>query len=455
MRQKAVVFLMIVAILIGILITAVSSEDWFLTAFTLGVYGLLLLLFHRLYNLLNWIDPTVLFVVYYATFIGIGIVATDYYDLVLTPGVSVAAVVGLAAFLVGAVASDMLASPPGRIKIRRSVSVVSTYRPGEIAWARVFLLVGALILLYYYYRVDTIPLLAEDAENVRVTVKAGQGYLPIVAYAFLVTGTLNTMALATTKTRLSVLFAGVVSLLGAILLLGVGFRAPSLYLLFDSFIVYAFMKRHKIPIGWLLFMGSFAILNVGLLGYFRLRGSWATSLYAIIRIAVWRIFLNNLQALNYVFNLFPVSEPYMWGRSYLVDASVVLPGYQPHFGFWLKDRLGLQFAGGGLTQTVVGELYLNWSWWGIIIGMFTLGILFRILYRALAKEQCLSTSKLALLVLLSTSLMPIVNSGVVLVLLINTIPLVAVFIAYRLCVRIGWPLPRGSRISNKPVSVRL
>ena len=126
MRQKAVVFLMIVAILIGILITAVSSEDWFLTAFTLGVYGLLLLLFHRLYNLLNWIDPTVLFVVYYATFIGIGIVATDYYDLVLTPGVSVAAVVGLAAFLVGAVASDMLASPPGRIKISRSVSVVST-----------------------------------------------------------------------------------------------------------------------------------------------------------------------------------------------------------------------------------------------------------------------------------------------------------------------------------------
>jgi len=178
------------------------------------------------------------------------------------------------------------------------------------------------------------------------------------------------------------------------------------------------------------------ITIIGLLGYLRLESELVTSISMILRLGIWRLFVNNLYVLNLIYDLFPVSEPHMLGMSYLIDIKTLLPGYQPHFGFWLKERLGLEFAGGGVTQTIVGELFINWGWIGIIVGMFTMGIVFRILYHALTKDRLLSVPRFVLLVLLSTSLMGIISSGLVLVLLFDTLPLVAVFIIYRFCIRI-------------------
>jgi len=425
-----------VIVAIGTLISIAISQDWFLTAFTLGLYVVLLLILHRIYNLLNWIDPTVLFVVSYVTFIGVGIPFIGYYDFVLAPSVLFAILLGLATFSAGAITFDALVFRPGRIKIRYSISIISVPRRGEIGWAWAFFVVGALILLYYYYRVGTVPLLAEDAENVRVTVKAGLGYLPILAYAFLTTSTISITTLATKELSISPLFAIVISCIGALLLVGIGYRAPALGLLLNVFIVYLYIKYQRIPLKWLLISGLFMITIIGWLGYLRLESELVTGISMILRLGIWRLFVNNLYVLNFIYDSFPVSEPHMLGMSYLIDIKTLLPGYQPHFGFWLKERLGLEFAGGGVTQTIVGELFINWGWIGIIVGMFTMGIVFRILYHALTKDRLLSVPRFVLLVLLSTSLMGIVSSGLVLVLLFDTLPLVAVFIIYRFCIRI-------------------
>jgi len=142
----------------------------------------------------------------------------------------------------------------------------------------------------------------------------------------------------------------------------------------------------------------------------------------------------------------------MLGMSYLVDIKTLLPGYQPHFGFWLKERLGLEFAGGGVTQTIVGELFLNWGWIGIIVGMFTIGMAFRTLYHTLAKNLPLSVPRFVLMVILSSSLMGMVSSGIFLVLLFDTLPLVSVFAVYRFCVRITCSQPQQKRVSAITVS---
>jgi hypothetical protein len=233
-----------VIVAIGTLISIAISQDWFLTAFTLGLYVVLLLILHRIYNLLNWIDPTVLFVVSYVTFIGVGIPFIGYYDFVLAPSVLFAILLGLAAFSAGAITFDALVFRPGRIKIRYSISIISVPRRGEIGWAWAFFVVGALILLYYYYRVGTVPLLAEDAENVRVTVKAGLGYLPIGGFAFLNVSTLMLMAASAHRGRYYFPFVTKLALITAVvLLLGAGYRMPSLKVLLGGFVVYSFTKK--------------------------------------------------------------------------------------------------------------------------------------------------------------------------------------------------------------------
>jgi len=436
-----------VIVAIGTLISIAISQGWFLTAFTLGLFVVLLLILHRIYNLLNWIDPTVLFVVSYVTFIGVGIPFIGYYDFVLAPSVLFAILLGLAAFSAGAITFDALVFRPGRIKIRYSISIISVPRRGEIGWAWAFFVVGALILLYYYYRVGTVPLLAEDAENVRVTVKAGLGYLPILAFAFLTVSTMSIITLASTRFSFScLLFAVVSSFIGTLLLMGTGYREPALRLLFNAFVVGMYIRHRKISPKWILVLGLFIILIIGLLGYLRLESHLTTELSMILRLGIWRLFVVNLYVLNLVYDLFPSSEPYMLGTSYLIDIETLLPGYQPHFGFWLKERLGLEFAGGGVTQTIIGELFLNWGWIGSIVGMFTMGIVFRILYHALVKDRPISAPRFVLLVMLSTSLMGMVSSGIVLVLLFNTLPLVAVFAVYQFCIRMTLSGPRENHV---------
>jgi len=439
-------------IAIGTIMPIATSQDWFLTAFILSSCAVLLFILHGIYNLLNWIDPTVLFTVRYVTAIGVGILFTGYYDVKLTSSVLLAILVGLGTFAAGAISFDALAFKPGLLKIRRSVNIISVARPGEIAWTWTFFFVGVLMLLYYYHRVGTIPLLAEDAENVRVAVKGGLGYLPIFAYAFLTTSTMSAMALASKEFSIFTLFAITISLIGALLLIGTGYRGPALTLLFNAFIIGSYMRWKKLPIKWLLGLGLFIIFSVGLLGYFRLESNLSGNLYMIVRLSIWRLFVNNLYVLNLVYDLFPTSEPYMLGMSYLIDIKTLLPGHQPHFGFWLKERLGLEFAGGGVTQTIVGELFLNFGWIGLIVGMFTLGIVFRVLYYSLAKDRLLSAPRFVLLVMLSTSLMGIVSSGVVLVLLFDTLPLITVFAIYRFCVRMTWSRSQHNRALNVKLS---
>lgn len=436
-RQKNLA-LIIISIVIGLIISVAASylpEYLILSILVLFLYGIILLIFHWLYNLLNWIDPTVMFVVSYVVFIGIGIVMTGYYGIELAPSVLIALVVGLTTFLIGALASDILFSPTGRIKIRRPVIVVSNLRRKEVTWAWVFFFIGVFVLLYYYYRVGTIPFLAENAEDVRIVVKSGQGYLPILSYTFLTVGLTILTAHGSVKKR-SLGYIGVVVpiLVGSLLLLGVGFRAPALYLILASFIVYAFIRDAKLFILRALLLGLLIVISIGLLGFYRLESSLTTDLLMILRLGLWRIFVNNLYVLNLVFAFFPSMESYMLGKSYLIDIITLLPGSQPHFGSWLKDRLSLEFAGGGVTQTVIGEFYLNWGWTGIVLGMFALGLTLRILYHVLTKRQSLPISRFVFMVLLSISLMKMVSSGIGLVLLFDTLPLMLVYAAYQLCV---------------------
>lgn len=72
---------------------------------------------------------------------------------------------------------------------------------------------------------------------------------------------------------------------------------------------------------------------------------------------------------------------YTDGYTYLINLIMLLPGPDPDFTLWLKEQIGISFAGGGVTPTVVGEFYINFGVLGMYIGMFLMGILGVYVYR--------------------------------------------------------------------------
>ena len=91
--------------------------------------------------------------------------------------------------------------------------------------------------------------------------------------------------------------------------------------------------------------------------------------------------------LQYVLDCFPLRHDYMHGYGYLINIIMLRPGADLDFTLTLKQILGLDFDGGGVTPTILGELYLNFGFVGCGIGMFFVGILYQRITSSLKKSD--------------------------------------------------------------------
>lgn len=384
---------------------------------------------HLLYNIFNWFDPIVLFTINYVTFIGIGILAIERYNLSVSADVLFAIGSGFVSLIVGCLIGDYLFGQQSRILPVKKITFTSFYVRKRKFWAIIFYFFGIFSLIIFYVRIGSIPLFGENAESSRFLVRAGSASLPIFAYSFFLTGSLSFISLA--RTTKSQIFAYGLMIIASLLLFGTGFRSPPLKLFLAGFIVLMYIRYNRLPKITLFLVILFIIIIVGILGIFRRTGEFITNVDAILHIAIFRIFVNNLYVLDLIFNLYPRSEPFMFGQSYLIDFITILPGAQEHFGLWLKGRLGLDFEGGGVTQTIVGEFFLNFGWLGVIFGLIATGIFLRMIYHILVSPPNITNNRVVLLTIISIGTMAFVSSGVSLVVLFELIPTVSIYLVYQ------------------------
>ena len=143
----------------------------------------------------------------------------------------------------------------------------------------------------------------------------------------------------------------------------------------------------------------------------------------------------NLGALT---ELVPGKMSFLVGGGYLIDLAVLLPGPQPNLGMVLKHAAGMEFAGGGITIGLFGESYLNFGILGVIAICGAVGYAFSQVRARLPMRDGLDH---ALSILLPLTLMGVINSGIMSVLLYQTLPILAAYAATRLIVRGGRLLP--------------
>ncbi|MGQ9874537.1 MAG: hypothetical protein ACUVSL_04680, partial [Chloroflexus sp.] len=262
--------------------------------------------------MLNLIGPTVLFVIGYVIFISLSILFTSYYGISLAPPVLPSVHIDLISFALGAITLELFSSRFGLANDCKSIEIAAMHQLSTTHWAWVLFETGILVLLYYYNSVGTIPLLAEDAENVRVTLKSGRGYLPIAAFALLNVSTTMLLAVSVKENSSRQIGVAICALIIAILmLLGVGYRSIAIILILNGIIVYSYLRNFNISKSKLItfILGVFALLS--LIGFYRISGgivrSWTEFEFTISR-AIWSVFVRYSVTLQLVMSFFKMDN---------------------------------------------------------------------------------------------------------------------------------------------------
>src|SRR5690606_10289162 len=95
---------------------------------------------------------------------------------------------------------------------------------------------------------------------------------------------------------------------------------------------------------------------------------------SVYRQMLWRPFVN-IQNLEWVVSFIPSEHDYFYGESMLIDLSVLLPGYQPNFGTYMKELMGKEFTGGSITVSFLGQLYADFGFLLSLLVIFIFGFL--------------------------------------------------------------------------------
>lgn len=391
------------------------------------------ILTHIFNNLLNFTNPISVFTDSYLVLMGFSaLFIPSYLNIIfINDNILVAIVAGLYAFFIGSILSDIFYVKSGKVTNRYSKLTLKSSEiqlKSSFIAAKIVFFMGIMFGIYFYYKMSMIPiLLREDIEMLRVEAKKGISYLFLACLSFIHIGVLPIFFYYLRRKRtLRFLPYLVVSLF---ILLGGGFRGDAFYLLLGVFIVFSYHRYGKIKLGQTLIFIIFALILLVILGYYRSAGSLRLlHLSFFLEKIKWRFFTNIL-GFGLIYDKFSDSLMFLHGRSYLMDLRVILPGYQPSFGIWLKEFLDFRFRGGSLNPSVLGESYANFGFWGIIVILFLLGFALKFVYNIIKKKET-NIYRLLLLIFFSFFSLQIVVSGLGATLISFLLPHLAAFMTF-------------------------
>ena len=220
-------------------------------------------------------------------------------------------------------------------------------------WVDLLFFVGVFANLLFFVTARGIPLFANDAENFRVEAVSGRGFLVVIADSCFEISVLLTEKDNKRNIR---------TFLAVLLLLGTGYRSQALTIILLVFITYWIGKGRR-------YVASATVVVVVLGALYSLVGVTRSGIgwrwQTLYMPAVWRLYVNS-NNFNQIVQSFP-KDKLLYGSSFLMDLSILLPGAQKSFMLQLKEMLGLVYAGGSFTPGVFGEAYADFGRVGAVI----------------------------------------------------------------------------------------
>lgn len=239
-----------------------------------------------------------------------------------------------------------------------------------IKTASLFLCISYIAIFLYITK--NINFIFQDFENNRVLAMQGNGVLLYFSYMMLPSiWMLYYCHLNYSKNKKIYIYI----CLSVFLLLFVGFRSRILELILLLIVIRNDYKPFKLK---KLLKFGFGLLGLAcvlqLARIYVSSGIKANSLDSFMN----TFFVNSIN-MKYIFNTFPNKMPFQYGYTYWLGISILLPNNSLDATLWLKQVTNIQFNGGGLTPTIIGENFINFGYYGIYIGMLIYGCLFKIM----------------------------------------------------------------------------
>ncbi|WP_316633671.1 oligosaccharide repeat unit polymerase [uncultured Flavobacterium sp.] len=148
------------------------------------------------------------------------------------------------------------------------------------------------------------------------------------------------------------------------------------------------MARHflytKIPIKKMFVISIMGLLFINLFEMFRNPDSMTTVDLKTTFIYRFVIYISNLEK---VISAFINKDSLEYGGTFFMDLLTALPGKQIDYQSWLKEVTQLEFEGFGIPPTIMGDFYVNFGYFGIVIGCFLFGYIIRRLYNVLIMRK--------------------------------------------------------------------
>lgn len=233
-------------------------------------------------------------------------------------------------------------------------------------------LLGILLGILYFYKIGYIPLLSASSPTERIAAMSGNGsllqpmrFVPLCAMALLLL-------------RRYVFWAWLFFLLGQVLLLGTGFRGVFFQNILLLIILLMFIVDRRFGVKDALLLIMILLPFIVAIGVLRGDGSQLGNL--VVKVA--HTISVSTYILGLVVNHF---EGIYWGATFFFKYSSILPIESVEYTQWLTTQLPINFSG-GVTPTIVGDFYINFSWFAPL-GFFVLGIfLNRLQYCCVSKS---------------------------------------------------------------------
>lgn len=281
-------------------------------------------------------------------------------------------------------------------------------------------------IVYFKLTIGLSNILSDSLDDIRIEGRRGYGWLALLSIAFI---TVPTIAiLSTVQINKSKIRFFCISTISFLFLLLIGNRGPSFEILVTAVTIYQLKKHGKISFKKVIFISTTLIVLLGALNLIRQGDSYSTEL--LLLKSVWRPYVN-IDNFNLIIEHFSSHQPLL-GDGYLMDLSVITPGYQENFGTWFKNAAGLYFSGGGVTVTYAGEIVANAG----IYMLIPLAILYFIaiyIIDGLINKHKQTAIRYTHAFSISITAKSIVSSGIVSPILYTYIPMTMVLVFCLIC----------------------
>lgn len=236
----------------------------------------------------------------------------------------------------------------------------------------------AVAMVLYFVRAGTVPLFASDADAAKVEAMSGAGYVRIFTLALPVICLFLWYDYVAFPTTTRLLLAVVIIAFTVITSVISGSRGNSVVLIGEMVVIYTFLRKTKLPLTPAL-AGMFGLyFALSFLGAYRHTNGNVTidaiikefSIIITARVAILDLAMAKL-------------HDFRWGATYFADLAKLLPGQQMSTNVELKYLLFTASnmpEASGITPSILGEAYLNFSYYGMFAVMFVCGIIAKKMY---------------------------------------------------------------------------